>query len=562
MKRGKSIILLMSVLLAAIALVFGRNEIGMRNFPFSVIITSDGAQEEIRCMKLGGEYFLFLPSYAEAAEAEICTNLIYDVVLEGEPLENNQSCKDFPTDTQLALDFRSLGKEGHETITFVKSANVATLYIDVPSGNMEYIHEQKGNMEAAMIRLYTEDGTLAYSGSAESFKGRGNATWEDAEKKSYSVRLFQEADLLDMGQAQNWILLSNAWDSSHIRNKVAYDTAAAAGMAFSPECNWVDLYLNGEYAGLYLLSERNEVHPQRVNIPMESGFLVSQEFPYRLVEQNYPFVSTEKGLAMRIHDGSISKEELENLWQTVENAILAEDGLDPVSGKHWEELIDLDSWAHKYLLEELFANFDAGSISQYFYCDLSEPDPKIMAGPIWDFDNSMGRGGWLTSNPRSFLANRAHFFDEDDAPLFHGLYQKEVFYNRVVELFSSVYEPLFAELVHGGLEAYADQLEQASYVNQLRWSSGDFRKATDDIKDFLRRRLEFAHDLWINQTEYCTVEITSDSMVCACWLVAKGDFLPELPIREGYRWCDAVTGEPFDMTQPVLENRHIREMPE
>ena len=70
-----------------------------------------------------------------------------------------------------------------------------------------------------------------------------------------------------MGAAKKWILLANAFDASNINNKMAYDFAAKAGCAYTPECRWVDLYLNGAYTGLYLLSERNEVDSQRVDIP-------------------------------------------------------------------------------------------------------------------------------------------------------------------------------------------------------------------------------------------------------------------------------------------------------
>lgn len=555
MKRGKPIILLLTIVLAAIAVVFGRNEISMRNFPFSVIVTSDGVQEEIHCLKLAGEYYVFLPGYAEG-NARICTNRIYDVTIAGQQLRENMSCEDFPVNTKLDLVFRSAENEGHETVTFVRSANVATMYIDVPSGNMDYIHEKKGNAEAAAVRLYTEDGRLNYTGSAESLKGRGNATWAEAEKKPYSLELLQEADLLSMGKARNWILLSNVWDTSNIRNKIAYDTAAAAGAAFSPNTSWVDLYLNGEYAGLYLLSERNEVHPERVQIPDETGFLVSLEFPYRLVEQGYPHVKTEKGLALRIHHTSMGQQELETLWQSVENAILAENGIDPVSGKHWQELIDLDSWAHKYLLEELFANYDAGSISQYFYCDTSQSPAKIYAGPIWDFDNAMGRGGWTTSNPRSFLANRAHFFSEEDAPLFHGLYQKDEFYHRVVELFVSVYEPLFAELLDHQLYAYAERVAQAKCSDHIRWQTGD-PQDIEKIETYLKDRLEFYHDLWVNQSEYCQVELTVDCSTWGCYLVQKGEMLLELPEAGGSVWRYADTGEPFDIQKPILEDLRI-----
>ena len=198
MKRNKPVILLLTVLLIAIAVVFGRNEIGMRNFPFSVIVTSDGVQEELLSMKQGGEYYIFLPSYAEEDNMLICTNPIYNVFIDGQQLTRNQPCSDFPVNTKLELYFRSMGNEGYETVTFVQSRNVPTMYIDVPSGNMEYIHEKKGNAEAASVRLYTADGTLNYSGTAESLKGRGNATWE-AEKKSYSMQLLGEANFLEIG---------------------------------------------------------------------------------------------------------------------------------------------------------------------------------------------------------------------------------------------------------------------------------------------------------------------------------------------------------------------------
>lgn len=559
MGRGKRIIWIMTFLFIAITTIFGRNEIGMRNFPFSVIVESDGMAEELKCVKLAGEYYVFLPSYAEN-KARICSNRVYDITIEGQWVQENQLCEDFPVHTKLELEYRSLKNQGTETVTFVPSGNVPTMYIDVPSGNMNHIHKEKGNAEAASMRLYTRAGCLDYSGSVESLKGRGNATWW-AEKKSYSLDLFQEADLLSMGKAQRWVLLANAYDCSHIRNKVAYDTAAA-GLAFTPDTEWVDVYLNGEYAGLYLLSERNEIHLERVAIPMEMSFLVSLEIPGRLEYQNYPFVSTEKGLAFRIHHTSVSEEALQHLWQMVENAILAEDGVDPVSGKRWDELIDVDSWAHKYLLEELFASYDAGSVSQYFYCDLFESPGKIYAGPIWDFDGSMGGDTWVNSNPRSFLANRAHFFSAEDAPLFHGLYQKDAFYTRIVELFSSVYEPYLTSLVDGGLREYASEVSLAARMDQRRWNTEDPEKAVEMIETFLRERLEFFHDLWINEAEYCIIEMTSDYTVWGCWLVPKGGFLPELPNLGEGRWCNAGTGDPIDVSQQIWDNMRVHWVPE
>lgn len=553
MRRGKWMIVVLTVLFAATAFMVEKEEIGKQNFPFSVEVTSDGRQETLSCVKLAESYYVFFPSYADPEDARICTNQIYDVSVGGQWLSDGQSCGAFPENRALELCIRSGRSEEVTTVTFVRSADVATMFVDVSSGNMTYIHQKKGNAEAADIRVYTAGGQLNYIGSAEAVKGRGNATWDMA-KKPYSVELQQEADLLDMGSAQNWVLLSNVFDSSHIRGKVAFDTAAAVGLAYTPECNWVDLYLNGEYAGLYLLSERNEIHPQRVHLPAASGFLVSQEYEFRLYDQGYSYIETDNRLAFRIHHSGISQSELESRWQSVENAIFAADGVDPVTGKNWQELIDLDSWAHRYLLDELFGNFDGGFLSQFYYCDTADPEALIFAGPIWDMDNCMGADRWVISNPSSFLANRRHFFGKEDAALFYELYQKEPFYNRVVELFVSVYEPLFLELINGGLQTYEDQISQAADTDQLRWSVVPDQNA-QDIADFLQKRMAFFRDLWINGTEYCRVDMAAEDFFhWSCYMVKKGDRLTQLP--EG-QWYDLETDEPFDAAQPIVTDRCI-----
>ena len=154
---------------------------------------------------------------------------------------------------------------------------MATVYIDTESGNMDYIHENKENKESGKISIYTSVEGIDYSGDLTSIKGRGNNTWDEFEKKPYNIELQNESNLLGMGKASQWVLLANADDHSNLRNKLVYDFSDEIGLEFSPDSRWVDLYLNGEYAGLYLLSERNEVHENRVNIDKTDGALLSIE---------------------------------------------------------------------------------------------------------------------------------------------------------------------------------------------------------------------------------------------------------------------------------------------
>ena len=409
MRYGKIWISLLTAALAAAAVLLWRQEpepepsaAAEDALPISVQTSASGRTEDISCWEgEAGQYYVFLPSFADLSETTIRTEAGAEVHIGGQALKNGQSCGSFHISEPYALEYSNHGEAREGTITFLLSAQVPSMHIDVQSGNMDYIHALKGNKESGRIRIYNVDGTVSFAGNLKSISGRGNATWT-MEKKPYSLVLAGEADLLGLGQAQRWILLANSSDPSHLRNKFVYDYAADAGLDYSPGSQWVDLYLNGEYAGLYLLCERNEIHPQRVALAEDSSFLVSMELGWRLEDQGYPFISTDAGFDLRIHHSSVTETELLELWQSAENAILAEDGIDPVTGKDWTELIGLDSWAKKYLMEEIFGSVDAGAVSQYFYGD--PESGKICAGPVWDYDISMGNlGAWQLSQPEAFL---------------------------------------------------------------------------------------------------------------------------------------------------------------
>lgn len=563
MRNGKLFIYLLTVFFCAAAVLLGIIDLEWEPFPFSVRISSEGESVEIDCWKdNNGDFYIFLPGHAELSQMTLHVNSFHKVYLSGCELSEGMTCDQFQMNVPYELTYRDAGREYCYTATFLQSANVSTMFLDVQSGSMEHIHEEKGNEEPGTIRLYTADGSLNYAGYLESVKGRGNATWAD-DKKAYSLKLVEEADLLGMGQAQKWVLLANAYDPSHMKNKIAYDLAEGVGLTYSPQCEWVDLYLNGEYAGLYLLSERNEVHPQRVAIPEDGGFLVSLEPQYRLADQGYPFISTESGVALRVHQSAMTTEGLAELWQSVENAILSADGTDSNTGKSWQDWIDVDSWAKKYLLEELLGNCDAITASQYFYYDGADPSGKIFAGPVWDLDDSMGNGNWGSTDPRSLLVNRPHLYNSSDKPWFHALYEKALFYDRTIEIYQTSFRPLLQELLDNGLEQDSLQIAQAAAANAVRWNLSDTATAVESIRSYLQARIEFFDDFWLGSTPYCIVQIDADDGSWACFAIRQGDNLPVLPEFENTEnvryqgWYTVDTNEPFDITQPILEDASI-----
>lgn len=577
MRYGKRTVYLLTLLFAGLALVLwaveprtsAESQPDKLNIPLSVTAELDGQQEQIRCwMDADGEWIIFLPSGAELADVTISPGENTQVTLNRKPLEQPMDCSGLQPDTPYELICTAAGITTEHTLTFLQSARLPSLHLDVQSGSMDLIHEVKGNQESGSLRLYSQAGELTWSGRIESIRGRGNTSWLQ-DKKPYSITLAQEADLLEMGQAKEWILLANALDPSHLRNKAVYDLAADAGMAYTPDCRWVDLYLNGDYAGLYLLSERNEIHPQRVDLQESGSFLVCLETEWRLISQNRPHISLDSGAALRIHDSGVTKAELRRIWQPVDNAILSEDGIDPVTGTTWLELIDLDSWVMDYLTGEIFGNVDAGIVSEFFYRDGADPSGKIYAGPIWDYDLTMGtKNAWQAENVRAFFVDRAHIVSFEDTTWAYWLNQKPEFQRRVRELYETVYRPLVQELLDTGLEEYAAQIQQSAALDQRRWGTVRASEETTYIRRYLTDRLAFLDRVWIENVQYCKVLVMrNDHSSAFCHAVLPGEQIPPLPSYEAswdiLGWYNAATEQPFDNTQPIYQDTvvYLKKLP-
>ena len=520
-------------------------------------ITSDGETETISCWESAwGDYYLMLPGYADLSQTHLRTNTRNPVYLNDVLLQDGTSCETIVLGEQYTLCFN--GSREYNLIV-LQSDGIPTMFIDTRSGSMENIHAEKGYEESGVLRIYMEDGQLHYAGILDSIKGRGNATWL-REKKPYSLQLHTQADLLHMGSAENWVLLANAYDETNLRNKLAYDLADAAGLAFTPEICWVDLYLNGEYAGLYMLCERNEVHVERVNISREGSFLVSMELPERLEAQAYPFVTTASGAAFRVHYADMDLGVLQRKLQSVENAILASDGVDPETGKGWADLIDVDSWVRKYLIEEILGNYDAGAVSQYFYLDGSDPMGRIYAGPAWDYDNILGNLQWQSQNPQALLAGRPHIATDTDTPWLYALCQKEPFAAQAKEMYQQTFRPLLSQFLQKEIAADADIIRTASSLNGWRWNMGTYEEKTEELRTFLTERTAFLDNMWICDAPYHTVQIHNGMGAWTCFAVKPGEHLMGLPEYDPdtyLGWFYFGTDTAFDITQPVYEDAVI-----
>ena len=511
--------------------------------PFEVSVDSHSGTEALSpwMEPASDRVYVFLPGYAELENIYLHLSAAKNVRIGGRAVEDGMNCKMLEWNTAYELTYSDWRGTYRKQLSFLKSGKLDTLYIDTESGNMNYIHENKENKEKAVVRLYDDSGELRYQGDAKSISGRGNATW-NSQKKPYNIQLQQEAALLEYGAAAKWVLLANAVDDTQMKNKLVMDFSQRVGMAYVSQSQWVDLYLNGEYAGLYLLCEKNEVHPERIDIDSSYGHLVSMEMYDRLEKNRMPHVQLKSKQALRIrYPAAPGKPEIERLsvfWQSVEDAIVSAGGDETAPA--WADVIDLESWVRKYLVDEVFANYDGGYISQYFYIDGSEEAPKVYAGPVWDYDRAL-QGFWQVAYPNALCVERLVVQPGREALWFYTLCQKPMFTETAKEVYTQIFAPELERLLNEWIPKYRDFIVESALMDKIRWNrSVGMEESVEQLREFLTQRMEFMSDYLNNKDTYVRVTANpNDESHIAYFAVKKGDtlsFMPQLKSTENHQF--------------------------
>ena len=509
-----------------------------------------------------GQAFVFLPSYAELKDLRVILRKGTHAMIGDMELSDGMDCGCFEPDTEYEMTVQN---QSPMAVRFVRSGNLPTMFIHTVSGTEETIHTQRNVWEYAQLCLMDTEGKTDYQGELDEISGRGSGTWF-FEKKSYNLKLNGSADLLGMGAGKKWALLANVIDESHLRNKLIYDFAREIGSysGFAPNCEHVDVYLNGTYVGLYLLTEKAEIAENRVEADPEV-ILFEVDALGRSERMLLPFV-LDWGTAVGIKSPESCTEQERDLLM---NDIFAfqDTLLDESKGEEALQFIDLESWTRRYLIDEIFENYDGGCHSQYFFRDQRDgKDNRIIAGPCWDYDNCAD--GWFMAkqNPRCFLMQRMWKNEGEHTPWYGTLMKKETFRDRVLELYRNELSAKVRHLMEVQLPEEAAFLQEALKMNAIRWSLADPAEAIQHFHDFMEERIDFLDSAWIDGVEYRTVTAKS-IWDYRYYCTQPGTICEDIPmpeelgVEEGSVWIREDTGELFDPKSVITEDFTIVSVP-
>ncbi len=493
-----------------------------------------------------GEYYLFLPSWAEGRLIQT----------EGSGLQtvSGEGSKSFSL--PILSSGQSFRLEGGQTLTILTGSQIPSVYLTLKH-DLSHISSDQEQSDSGQALILSGDGETVYAGGLEKIKGRGNTSWEQ-EKKPYNITLKDSVTLPGMtGQTTDYSLVSSS-DLTFLRNRISNEMGELAGTG-SMACIRVNLYINNSFEGVYELYQR--ITPENMNLtdleelteqanPLRSeeslnqlttgltlddwnqsitgkwwdyennpenitgGYILEADNAMRYSDEASGFILESGAYMVAKSPAYLSEAQyqyISSYVQECENVMRESVGLDDY--QTLSAYIDIPSFVGKYLVEEVSKNIDCSSTSQYFYKD---QDGLLHAGPVWDYDWAYGVERIQEEidymDPTGFSAR--------DIPgsliWWQLLYYNNAFYRDVVSLYENVLYPWLNELVETGLNQWAQELSASAVMDYLRWgrvsvggeasasSTATLMEAAgqaymdqvEQVRSFLSARKEFLYSEW------------------------------------------------------------------
>ncbi len=317
--------------------------------------------------------------------------------------------------TYLIRAVNAKNQESKEHSVKSRKLNLPVVSVNLGLSEENFASFKSKKKIKASLSVFSKDNRL--TDVPLTIKGRGNSSWTNAPKKSYTLKFDSKQNFLGLGEHKSFALIANYFDKTLLRNVSAYSLAKKVftKMSWAPSAKTVHLFIDRVYQGLYSAVESVKIAENRVNIPDISDFVPIQETTQDMTafdkygfilevnerqDEDFNFLSEKKvPFSLKEPDGSDLTAEICNKIEEKTNQIEAE-----VYAGNFSN-IDLYSFADWWIVEELAKNTDSQFYSScYMYFDPA--DKKFHMGPVWDFDLGFGNN-MVDVNTEGFQAEAA-----------------------------------------------------------------------------------------------------------------------------------------------------------
>ena len=317
-----------------------------------------------------------------------------------------------------------------DTTITITSTNLPIVWIDVDG----VMIDKEVRIPARMKIIHNGDGqlnyadTVAHPGQHIDYEGhialryRGNSSFSNSDKKPYSFRTLEKSlnesdkkkkvDILGMGKDNNWALMAPYADKSLIRDLITFELARP-WMEYVPEGRLCEMYLDGIYYGVYVLSEVVSKGKTRLNLDdpgeegdtITGGYIMEVDCDEGVTHKSKYHPVAINGYVLDDHDifFQYKSPDYEDMTEAqvnyinsaidaMEDCFASPNYRDPVDG--YRKYIDPDNFVDYQLFMELCHNVDAYRLSGKFFKRRDSEDPRFKM-VLWDTNLGYGVAKYL-----------------------------------------------------------------------------------------------------------------------------------------------------------------------
>ena len=318
---------------------------------------------------------------------------------------------------------------------------------------------------------------------------RGNSSqWNDKTPYRFETVDGQgennNVELLGMPEENDWVLYAPWQDKTMLRNVLIYQLSNQIGK-YASKTRFVELFLNDEYQGVYVLMEKIKRDNARVNISklnpdevsgddVTGGYILKFDW-YYTGDNIGGFESDYDGMIYNYHYPKPSDivPEQENYIQSYinnfENIMLGNDYANETIG--YPSILNVESFVDFILLQELAKNVDAYRLSTYIFKDKASIDNRLTAGPIWDFNHGFGNCDYgETWEVDNWLLEYNPEGGDQMAFWWELLWQDENFQYKVAQRYTELRSTVFSEdNINSIIDSSVSYLGEAIERNFSKW---------------------------------------------------------------------------------------------
>lgn len=351
-------------------------------------------------------------------------------------------------------------------------------------------------------------------------KARGRSSY-NFPKKQYLIHIKEngvnkKVPIMGMPKESEWILNGDYADKSLIRNHLIYDMSGKI-MDYAPRTRLCEVFVKtskGEgvtkedYKGLYVMIESIKMSENRIDLDKKmknidvTSYIIARNSSRGndiVLDTFTADVNLGASIVLVYPRKNLTKGQLkyiENDVDIIEKRINSTLFNDPIHG--YREYIDVDSFVDYVIINEFFYNIDAGKLSVYFH---KNPGGKLKAGPVWDYNISIGNFKEAVNHKNLIMQNQ---------PWFEKFLDDRYFVDKLAARYKVLRKTYLSdEYIFKTIDGYLNEMGEAvnrnfsvwgEVFNQYTWPNPE-NPRTKSHKEEIAKMKEFIkeHGKWLDE---------------------------------------------------------------